>query len=185
MLKKTILKIKSEAGFNFVEVLIALVIGAVVASGVAALLFQMADSSKDSSNHLIATKQIENAVYNISLDAAMNQEVIMTGSGIHFITFKWTDWASARYTLVSYSIDASGNLTRTQKIYRRKQIYQTGGAPESNVTDLVAKYIDPNSANTFCGELMAGVLTFQITCTVPGSHPATEVRNCQVTCRSR
>lgn len=126
MLQRILGKIKPQAGFTFIEVLIAIVISAVVGSGAVATIFQVANSSNDSNSHMIATKQVENAVYNISLDAAMNQEPIMTGSGIHFITFKWTAWVDARYTVVSYSIDAGGQMTRTQKIYRRKQIYQAG-----------------------------------------------------------
>jgi prepilin-type N-terminal cleavage/methylation domain-containing protein len=184
MFKTIIQKMKRQMGFTLIEMLIAILISGIVGIGAVTAVYQIADSSRDSNNHLVATKQAENAVYNISVDAAMNQETVMTGSGLHFITFKWTNWVDARYTVVSYSIDASGQLTRTQKVYRRKQVYSTGGSPESTQTSLIARYVDPSSAQTYCGGLTSGLLTFQITVNIPGTHPVIEVRRFQVTCRS-
>jgi prepilin-type N-terminal cleavage/methylation domain-containing protein len=181
MFKRT----KQQMGFTLIEMLIAILISGIVGVGAVTAVYQIADSSRDSNNHLVATKQVENAVYNISVDAAMNQEKIGTGSALNFIIFKWTTWEDGTYTVVYYSIDGDGQLTRTQEVYFSKQTYLNGNAPDTTETTLIANYVDPSSSNTYCGELSAGVLTFQITVNVPGTHPAIEVRKCQVTCRSR
>ncbi len=153
---------KSQRGFTLNEMLVALAILGVIAPAIGMSIFQVLSINALTGNHMIAVKQVENAIYRISRDAQMAQTV-QTGGGSGFtLNLTWVEWDNTSNN-VTYTIQ-NGELRRAYSI--------NGGQPTSTV---VAQHINTDSGVTNC-QFVSGVLTFKITVSIGGFRPVSESR---------
>ena len=71
---------KDQKGFTLLEMLLAILIGSLIAGGITATIFQVVMGSARTNNHMIAVRQVQNAGYWVSHDAQMAQNVSWTGT---------------------------------------------------------------------------------------------------------
>jgi len=154
---------KNQKGFTLLEMLLALLIGSLIAGGITATIFQVVIGSARTNNHMIAVRQVQSAGYWVSHDAQMAQTVVPATDADGFpLTLSWTDWAGTS-NVITYTI-VGGELKRQQVV----------GSQTSQTT--VARFIDPDSANTKC-QLTGGTLILTVTATVgPSSQRQSETR---------
>jgi len=133
---------KNERGFTLVELIIAIAITAIITTGVTMTIFQVFTGNARSSNHMIAVRQVQNAGYWVSHDAQMAQLVVTTGVSGFPLILTWTDWDGTEHQ-VTYDIVNGDELKRSE------------GATET----IVAKYIDPDPANTSCKFIGGGAFS--------------------------
>lgn len=133
----------NQKGLTLVELLIATVVVAMIASVVVVGMFQLFTVSDRNSDYAVAFTQVQNAGYWVSHDAVMAQVVDDT-SGL--VTLDWVDWENDAHQVV-YTLDgASGELRRS-------------GTEEEF---LVAQYIDPTTSCTWDGAVLTLVITAQV-----------------------
>jgi prepilin-type N-terminal cleavage/methylation domain-containing protein len=154
-------------GFTLIEVVIAIAVGAIISLAVVSSIAQVIDGSARSSNRMTAMRQVQNAGYWVSRDAAMAQN---TTTSPDFLTFMWTGWDN-RVTRVRYVLeDAPGGL---KNLRREQQVddYVIGST-------LVGQYVDASRTSvTFA----PGDMTFTVTSKVGvGAKVSTETRVYQV-----
>ena len=138
---------KDQKGFTLLELLLALLIGAIITGGITATIFQVVIGSARTNNHMIAVRQVQNGGYWVSHDAQMAQTVVPTWDVDGFpLKLSWVNWDGTSYK-VTYTI-ASGELKR--------QLLQNG-SQTSLIT--VTRYIDPDSAKTKCQLTGGGTFT--------------------------
>ena len=160
--------IKSQRGISLIELVIALAITGAITGGITLSIFQTLDYSSRGNARMEAVKQVENAIFWLSRDAQMAQEVTVTADPDGFpVTFEWVEWEGDEITVI-YSI-ASGEMTRSH----------------SDDGDMVvARYINEDYNMTNC-DYANWVFSFMITATVSG-YPETvsESREGRITPRS-
>jgi prepilin-type N-terminal cleavage/methylation domain-containing protein len=87
---------KNERGFTFLELLIVLAIGGIIAGAATSTTFQMITGSHRSSNHMTAVRQVQNVGYWISYDAQMAQSIVTADDVLtpemEVLTMVWTGW---------------------------------------------------------------------------------------------
>jgi len=154
---------KNQKGFTFIDMIIAIAITGIIGVGTTGAIAQVFNQSTQSSVHMTAIKQVENALYSISRDAHMAQIVATDSGDSGFpLDLSWGEWASGTDHQVTYSIE-DGKLKRSHSI--------NGGDPDE-IT--VAQDINPDAQITNC-ELADRVLTLKITATVgDGSRTVSE-----------
>jgi prepilin-type N-terminal cleavage/methylation domain-containing protein len=128
---------KDQKGFTLLEMLLAILIGSLIAGGITATIFQVVIGSARTNNHMIAVRQVQNAGYWVSHDAQMAQKVVLArdADGFPLLTLEWTDWYGTPNE-IHYFIEG-GDLKR--------QVV----SPQASETT-VARFIDPDSAKTKC-----------------------------------
>jgi prepilin-type N-terminal cleavage/methylation domain-containing protein len=156
-------------GFTLIELVIAIAVGAVISLAVVTSLAQMLSGSARSSNHMTAVRQVQNAGYWVSRDAAMAHTTNVTTISPDFLIFAWTGWDDRQHQVKYVLEDASGGL----KNLRRIQIVDGDIIGSS----LVGQYIDPAGTNV---TPPPGV-TFTVTASVgTGGRVSTETRTYEV-----
>lgn len=162
-----------KRGFTLVEVIVAIAILAVIMAPLGMTVAQIYRTNQLGQNRTLAIRQVQNVGQYISRDALQATDAITLG-GINGFTLTFTE-DLARYGIgslrvVSYSIDGSGNLTRSETI---------GGVTTSFViaSDIV---FDPlivdNTAPTYFRQVGA-VFELKVTADVgAGSTAGTETR---------
>ncbi len=152
-----------EKGFTYIELVVAMVIIALVASAAGAATFQVLKGTKRNNDHITAVRQVQNAGYRISRDAQMAQS--MTADNLtlpDFLVLRWTEWDDANnptYHSVTYFFedltDDIGKLMRGH--------WSSAGANEQT---LVAEYIYYNPDDPYGSSkasYMSPELTVQLT----------------------
>jgi prepilin-type N-terminal cleavage/methylation domain-containing protein len=160
---------RNQKGFTLLEMLLAILIGSLIAGGITATIFQVVIGSARTNNHMIAVRQVQSAGYWVSHDAQMAQTVVpASGDPDGFpLTLKWTDWDLTVNT-ITYTI-AGGELKR--ELHRKPAV-----GPETSETTTVARFIVLDPVKTKC-QLIGGTLIFTVTATVsPSSQSQTETR---------
>lgn len=179
MLHKIYSLSKSQKGFTLVELLVAIAITSVVISTISITLSQIFSVSIADKNRMDAVKQVENALHYINRDSQSASAQLITPNDESIALFttdldlQWTDYTgtNAELNIVTYHLNANGDLQR---------IHTVGISPP--VTTTVARYLDINASHyTFNGQ----ILTVNLTATVSGYKPATELRTLQVEPRIR
>jgi len=133
------------------EMIAVLGIMALIGTGVSVATVQMITQGTRNSDYTTASRHTMNAVYWISRDAQMAQNITPDEGGSGFpLTLSWTAWDNSLYQIV-YSID-EGKLRRS---------YSDGGTGQA----VVAEYINDVADNTTC-EVTGGVITLTVTATV-------------------
>jgi len=150
-------KPSNQKGLTLVELLIAMIVGAMIAGAVVASMFQLFTVSDRNSDYAAAFTQVQNAGYWVSHDAVQAQQVWDEDDPdppvVGFLIMKWVDWDGDAHQVV-YTLEGSGQLKRSYSI--------NGDPPE---TIVIAQYIDPSPANTNCS-WDGSVLTLKITAQV-------------------
>ena len=144
--------INGQKGFTLIEVITALAITGIIGLGAGMATAQILTQAARNSDYTAASQHTMNAIYWISRDAQMSQDVKPNGISGFPLTLSWTEWDNSEHQ-VTYSIE-DDMLRRSYSI--------NGGAPSETV---VAQYIDSVSENTEC-ELTSGLLTLKVTTTI-------------------
>lgn len=160
---------RKQRGFSLVELLIAISITGAIVGVTGGAIFQVLSINASSKAHMIAIKQVEQAVYWVVHDAQMAQTLSPYG-GSSFLTLTWVEWDNTTHTVI---YDIVGD--------EFKRSYSDGGTPTESV---IAEYINNDPAMTNCAYTTGGVLTFKVTATVGGFRPATETRTVEIFPRS-
>jgi prepilin-type N-terminal cleavage/methylation domain-containing protein len=164
----------AQRGFTLIELVIALAVGAVVALAVVSSISQVFIGSARSSNHMTAVRQVQNAGYWVSRDAAMAHSIIPTATATppELLLLSWTDWPNrviqVRYVLED-APDGLKNLRREQSV---------DGAVIGST--LVGQHIDGDQSLTIA-TYTPGSMTFKVTAKVgAGGRASTETRTYEV-----
>lgn len=133
---------KDQKGFTLLELLLALLIGAIITGGITATIFQVVIGSARTNNHMIAVRQVQNGGYWVSHDAQMAQTVVLARDADGFpLNLSWIDW-NGTPNAITYTI-VGGELKRQ---------YGTS-------TTTVTRYIEPDSTKTKCQLSGGGTFT--------------------------
>jgi prepilin-type N-terminal cleavage/methylation domain-containing protein len=122
---------KNQRGFTFIELIIAVAITTLIIGGIASALFQVFNVNTLNSNHMAATRQVQNAGFWISQDSQMAQIVdtadVIGTDEIEILFLSWTGWGydidgdkGTDYVEVGYYYDAT-----TSEIWRSEEITTT------------------------------------------------------------
>ncbi len=161
---------RNQRGFTLIEVLAAVAITGLIGAGSAMAANQVMNVNALSTNHVLAVKQVENAVYWIGRDVRMAQ-IVQPGGGSGFpLTISWTEWNNTTHQ-VTYVIN-NGDLQRSNSI---------NGTPQLQM--VVARYINGNADSTSC-QYNNGELALKLTSLVSGFRASTETRLTKVMPRS-
>lgn len=160
--------VREQRGFTLIELLIVVSITALVSGSIASVFYQVITGNAQSSNHITAVRQVQNAGYWITRDGQQAQVIDDSPSGANeFLVLTWNDWTAGTSNQVTYTI--VGNELR-------RSISINGDAA---IETIVARFIDADPANT--NVIYSGnILTLKITATVGGFRGASETREYQI-----
>lgn len=158
---------RSQRGFTFIEMIIAIAISSAIGGGILLSIYQTSSYQAMDKARMICVKQLENAVHYIVQDAQMAQKVTVAGDDDNFpLILSWTEWdvTSPEYEhVVTYTLKGSGS----SELERQHLAYDISGSETKNELSVVARYIEPDSAKTNCG-YAGGVLSLGLTATITG-----------------
>jgi len=139
---------RNEKGFTIIELMIAISIAAAVTGAATMSVFQVIEGVGRSNDHMIATRQVQNAGYWISHDTNMAQTIVEgddpgTPDQEEFVTFKWTDWESGDvHTIIYIFEDMPDDL---KKLKRNHLTHDIEGTEIGNEMTFVAQNIESAS----------------------------------------
>jgi prepilin-type N-terminal cleavage/methylation domain-containing protein len=163
--RKLLVRVKKQAGFTLVELIVALAITGIIGVGAAMANAQVLTQTARNNDYTTGGRQTLNAIHWIGRDTQMAQDIQTSGNSGFPLTLSWTEWDNKLYQII-YSLE-NGKLKRSYSV--------DGGEP---VEALVAEYISLNDEMTYCSS-DNGVLYLQITACVgqePNSTNVTRVR---------
>ena len=157
---------RRQGGFTLIEILVALAITGFIGASITTAIVQVMKVNALGNNHVIAVKQVENAVYWINRDVRMSQ-TIQPGGGSGFpLNLTWVEWGGTTHQ-VAYTLQ-NGELIRSSSVNATPPVVM-----------IVARYISSNADNTNC-QYSNGVFNFKVTASVSGFRPASKTRLAQV-----
>ena len=136
---------KSEKGYSLIELLVAVTIMVLAATGAGSAVYQILKNIENNNDRMTVVRQVENAGYWISRDAQMAR-ALSTSDNLtdpDFLSLSWTSWDDA-----GLIVDHSANYTFvnvTDKIGDLKRTYTNGVTTQ---TTIVAQYIFFDLADT-------------------------------------
>lgn len=168
--KYTLKKLKRQAGFTLIDLMLGLVISGILGGGIATLVYQIGSVNNTSNARLSSVSQVENAIHYINRDMQMAQKVEADGIG-YWLRLTWNTWEDNKTVQVVYSLSAS-ELSRQYSL--------TGGTTQNAC---IANHITGISAaapdlNTSPPEKAWTIVLTAITSS--GSKQATETRQMQI-----
>ena len=160
---------RSQRGFTLVELLVAMAISGLIASGLALTIFQVFNGNAQSSSEMSVVQQVQNVGHWVSRDVMMAQNVTLAdpddppGSGFP-ITMYWKEFGveGDDYQII-YSV--GGN--------QLKREFFINGSLSS--TTLIAKYLQSISC-----EMESGKYILTVSAHIEGRLPATETRTYEI-----
>lgn len=144
---------RSQAGMTLIELVVAMGVGSIILSAAGATLYQIWSNNMRNTAHMLAVKQVENALHFVTRDVQTAQTVQTNGlpSG-EVLRLSWVGWDGlSRDTVYSWN-SVSHVLTRTYSV-------------DSSST-VVAYSADP--APTF--SMVDGQVEVSLTCTARGAQ---------------
>ena len=119
-----------QRGFTFIELVIALAVAALLAGVVTETIYQVLTHNARGTSHMVAVKQVENALHFITRDVQMAQTIEFDSWPDPVMQLDWADWDDNHYTAKYYWDPATGLLDRE---------FTTGGP--SGDTTRISQYI--------------------------------------------
>ncbi len=151
---------KNQGGFILVEMIAVLGIMGLIGAGATLATIQMVQQGARNSDYTNASQHAMNAIFWISRDAQMAQNVTPDEGDSGFpLTLSWTEWDNSEHQVV-YIIE-DGKLKRS---------YSGGGQGQV----VVAENINAVAENTTC-KVTGEVLTLTVTATVGAESKAISV----------
>jgi prepilin-type N-terminal cleavage/methylation domain-containing protein len=100
-----------QLGMTLIEVILAMGISAVIIGGISGVIYQIIMNNMRSTSHMVAVKQVENALHFMLRDIQMAQVVQIEGLPENErLKLSWKDWNNTNYVVI-YSLD-DGVLSR-------------------------------------------------------------------------
>jgi prepilin-type N-terminal cleavage/methylation domain-containing protein len=157
-----------EKGFTFVELIIVMVIGSLVASAVATAIYQLFSTTELNRDHMTAYRQVQHAGYWVSHDAVSAKNVIVDDdpATADFITMDWIDWDGLSHEIVYTLVNGSDGLKELRRSYSIDSVVQQDSP--------VADYIDATAHNTILSQNINSTDTTIIVASTDG-FPSTGV----------
>jgi prepilin-type N-terminal cleavage/methylation domain-containing protein len=153
----------NQNGFTLIELLVSVAIIGILAPILNLLIIHIMDVNSSESNHMLAVKQIEKAIYWISLDTQMAQTIQTDAGASGFpLDLSWVGWDNTT-TDITYTVQGN-ELLRSRSL--------NGNPP---VVTVVAQYVNEAATATNC-TYSGEALTFVITVSTGGYKPANETR---------
>lgn len=133
---------QDQRGFTFVELIVVMVIGVVVAATVTAAMYQLFTTTQLNREHMTAYRQVQDAGYWFSRDAVSAQEVTVDYDPATpaFITMEWVDWDGQSYDVLYTLVDGSDGLKELRRSFTVDGVVEHDRA--------VADFIDITTYNT-------------------------------------
>ena len=181
MLRKLGIFNKKQKGFTLIEMIVAIAISSAIGGGIVFSIYQTSSYQAIDRARMNCVKQLENAIHYIVQDAQMAQKVTLAEDDDNFpLTLSWTEWdvSSPEYEhIVTYRLTGSGS----SELERRHLAYDvSGGEPTTNEVNIVARYIESDSAKTNCG-YAGNILSLELTATITGfPKEITETREVEI-----
>jgi prepilin-type N-terminal cleavage/methylation domain-containing protein len=173
-LKEPGLITKDQNGFTLIELLVAMCIASLIIGAITMTIFQVLVNPAQSSDHMTAIKQVENAVHWMRIDVAQAQVIEPGGSSGFPLKLTWIDWNNNK-NAVTYSMN-------NDTFRRGHVVYDANNTVTDNQTRIVAEHIESDSAMTNC-QVVGNVVTIKITVTVTGYMTSSETRLVEIVAR--
>jgi type II secretory pathway component PulJ len=165
---------KYQRGITLIELMVAMCIASLIIGAITMTIFQVLIYPAQSSNHMTAVKQVENAIHWMRRDVVQAQLIEPSGSSGFPLKLTWIDWNNTKNE-VTYSLF-------NNKFQRAYVIYDADDTVTDNQTRIVAEYIEGDSAMTNC-QVVGNVLTFKISADVTGFMDSNETRQVEIVAR--
>ena len=173
-IKESALIARRQRGFTLIELLVAMCIASLIIGAITMTIFQVLVNPAQSSDHMTAIKQVENAVHWMRIDVVQAQIIEPGGSSGFPLKLTWIDRNNNRNE-VTYSI-------HNDKCRRGHVTYDADNVVTDNQTRVVAEHIESDSTMTNC-QVVGNVVTIKITATVTGFMTSSETRLVEIVAR--
>jgi prepilin-type N-terminal cleavage/methylation domain-containing protein len=178
ILKRFRLIEKNQNGFTLIELLIVISITAIISAGIATAIILVITGNTQSSNHVIAVRQVQEAGYWVSHDAQMAQRTtINDAAATGFpVTLTWSNWKDNTSCEAVYSlVNMSGGLKQLQRVYSENGTIADSSIVSHNIN------ISGNPPLTSCNITSDGIIIFNVSATVgTGSDESNESRTYEI-----
>jgi prepilin-type N-terminal cleavage/methylation domain-containing protein len=158
---------RSQRGFTLIELMVAVAITGIISLGAAVSSGQVLNQTSRDRDYTLASRNAENAIYWITLDALMAQKIqgSQTFPASGSLSLSWSGWDNVIYS-ANYTV-TGGVLTRTY----------AGGS--SSITTMIAQHINVSANMTGCVSTN-GTLTLSVTASVGQGAKIIDVKKTRV-----
>ncbi len=162
--------VRRQSGYTLLEVIAVLLVTGLIGIGATTATVQVLTQGTRNSEYTTVSRNASDALFWISRDAQMTQNVTSQGGNGFPLTLRWTEWDNSQHEVVYSLVDQSLNRSSTID----------GGEPTEI---LVAHYINSVADNTTC-VISGGVIAVTVTATIgEGNHIISVTKIRQITPR--
>jgi prepilin-type N-terminal cleavage/methylation domain-containing protein len=171
---------RGHKGFTLVETIMAIGVAVILLASISFAIYRVFDANWRGTTHMVAVKEVENAIHYISRDAEMAQLPESTPSiSAHafdanpILLMNWTNEFDS----------ASGNVTYTRDGDKLVRTYTDN---TGSVTNTVAEHIDFSQSQwSLSSTIQDGMsYSFRISSSISGARSANETRSFEIVPRS-